>query len=58
MPENFLIGAGTILDQQQVRQCIGAGADYLVSRCVAKGLGKPAHDNGRALLISRLCFFF
>lgn len=44
--EDFLIGAGTVLDLDTARACIDAGADYLVSPCLVPGLGKLASDNG------------
>lgn len=47
----FLIGAGTVLDVQQARECIDAGADYLVSPGVVRGIGTLAHDAGSALLL-------
>ena len=51
VPASFLVGAGTVLDARQARECIDAGADYLVSPCVVKGIGKLAHEAGCALLL-------
>ena len=51
LPETFLVGAGTVLDAQQARACLDAGADYLVSPCVVRGIGKLAHDAASALLL-------
>jgi len=51
LPATFLVGAGTVLDARQARECLDAGADYLVSPCVVTGIGKLAHDAGRALLL-------
>ncbi len=49
--QSFLVGAGTVLNVQQARQCIDAGADYLVSPCTAHGIAAIAHDAGRAVLL-------
>lgn len=54
LPETFLVGAGTVLDAQQARMCLDAGADYLVSPGVVKGIGTLAHDAGSALLLGAL----
>ncbi len=48
---SFLVGAGTVLDEQQARQCIDAGADYLVSPCTPPGIAALAHEAGRAVLL-------
>jgi 2-dehydro-3-deoxyphosphogluconate aldolase/(4S)-4-hydroxy-2-oxoglutarate aldolase len=48
---SFLVGAGTVLDGQQARQCIDAGADYLVSPCAPLGIAALAHQAGRAVLL-------
>ena len=48
---SFLVGAGTVLDGQQARQCIDAGADYLVSPCAPPGIAALAHEAGRAVLL-------
>jgi 2-dehydro-3-deoxyphosphogluconate aldolase/(4S)-4-hydroxy-2-oxoglutarate aldolase len=48
--EDFLIGAGTVLDLDKARECIDAGADYLVSPCLVPGLGKLASDNAALAL--------
>ena len=47
MRADFLVGAGTVLDLDAARQCMDAGADYLVSPCVVPGLGKLARDTQR-----------
>jgi 2-dehydro-3-deoxyphosphogluconate aldolase / (4S)-4-hydroxy-2-oxoglutarate aldolase len=44
-------GAGTVLDLETARQCIDAGAQFLVSPCLVPGLAKLAHDAGRLALI-------
>lgn len=46
-----LVGAGTVLDLGAARQCIDAGAQFLVSPCVVPGLAAAAHASGRAALI-------
>ena len=51
VPASFLVGAGTVLDAQQARECLDAGADYLVSPCVVRGIGALAHDAASALLL-------
>ncbi|KPK31630.1 MAG: hypothetical protein AMJ66_08335 [Betaproteobacteria bacterium SG8_40] len=51
VPESFMIGAGTVLNARQAGECIAAGADYLVSPCVAAGVAKLAHDAGCAALL-------
>lgn len=42
--DDFLVGAGTVLDLDKARECIDAGANYLVSPCLVPGLGKLASD--------------
>jgi 2-dehydro-3-deoxyphosphogluconate aldolase / (4S)-4-hydroxy-2-oxoglutarate aldolase len=49
--EDFLVGAGTVLDLDTAKACLEAGADYLVSPYVVKGMGKLAGDAGRAALL-------
>jgi 2-dehydro-3-deoxyphosphogluconate aldolase/(4S)-4-hydroxy-2-oxoglutarate aldolase len=44
-------GAGTVLDLDTARRCIGAGAQFLVSPCLVPGMAKLAHDAGRLALI-------
>ena len=44
-------GAGTVLDLPSARQCIDAGAEFLVSPCLVPGMAKLAHDCSRAALI-------
>ncbi len=51
VPDSFLVGAGTVLNTRQARDCIKAGADYLVSPCVVRDVGRLAHDAGCALLL-------
>jgi 2-dehydro-3-deoxyphosphogluconate aldolase/(4S)-4-hydroxy-2-oxoglutarate aldolase len=51
MDTGFLVGAGTVLDLDTARACIDAGADYLVSPCLVAGMGRLAHDHGRACLM-------
>lgn len=48
---DFLIGAGTVLDTETAGRCLDAGADYLVSPCLVPGLAALAHDWGRAALM-------
>jgi len=50
-PASFLIGAGTVLNERHARECIEAGADFLVSPCVASGVADLAHDAGCAALL-------
>lgn len=49
--EDFLVGAGTVLDLDTAKACLEAGADYLVSPCMVAGMGKLASDAGRAALL-------
>ncbi len=51
VPASFLIGAGTVLSAQQARQCLAAGADYLVSPCTIRGIAELAHAAGCAALL-------
>jgi 2-dehydro-3-deoxyphosphogluconate aldolase/(4S)-4-hydroxy-2-oxoglutarate aldolase len=51
VPTSFMIGAGTVLDTRQAESCIAAGADFLVSPCVANGIARLAHDAGCAALL-------
>ena len=48
--EEFLIGAGTILDLDAARACLEAGADYLVSPCLVPGMAALAKTAGRIAL--------
>lgn len=41
---DLLIGAGTILDRQQVREAVAAGARFLVSPCVLPDVISAAHE--------------
>ena len=41
---DFLIGAGTILNRQQVHEAVGAGARFLVSPCVLPEVIDAAHE--------------
>jgi 2-dehydro-3-deoxyphosphogluconate aldolase/(4S)-4-hydroxy-2-oxoglutarate aldolase len=50
MDEDFLIGAGTVLDLDKAKACLDAGADYLVSPCLVPGMGKLAADRGAVAL--------
>ena len=47
---NFLIGAGTVLDLNNARACLDAGADYLVSPCLVPGMATLAKTAGRIAL--------
>jgi 2-dehydro-3-deoxyphosphogluconate aldolase / (4S)-4-hydroxy-2-oxoglutarate aldolase len=49
--KNKNAGAGTVLDLDTARRCIGAGAQFLVSPCLVPGMAKLAHDAGRLALI-------
>jgi 2-dehydro-3-deoxyphosphogluconate aldolase/(4S)-4-hydroxy-2-oxoglutarate aldolase len=41
---NLLVGAGTILNRQQVHEAVGAGARFLVSPCVLPDVIDAAHE--------------
>lgn len=49
--DDFLIGAGTVLDLDEAQRCVDAGADYLVSPCLVPGLAAFAKSVGRAALV-------
>lgn len=51
VPATFLVGAGTVLSSKQARECLDAGADYLVSPCTICGIAGIAHEAGRAVLL-------
>jgi 2-dehydro-3-deoxyphosphogluconate aldolase/(4S)-4-hydroxy-2-oxoglutarate aldolase len=46
----FLVGAGTVLDLDAARECLVAGAQYLVSPCLVPGVAELAGDRGCAVL--------
>jgi 2-dehydro-3-deoxyphosphogluconate aldolase/(4S)-4-hydroxy-2-oxoglutarate aldolase len=46
-----IVGAGTVLDLDAARACLDAGAAFLVSPCLVRGLARLAHDAGRAALV-------
>ena len=48
--QEFLIGAGTVLDLDSAQSCLDAGADYLVSPCLVPGMAELANLRGRAAL--------
>ncbi len=50
MDDDFLVGAGTVLDLDTARACLDAGANYLVSPCVVPGMGRLAADLGAVAL--------
>jgi 2-dehydro-3-deoxyphosphogluconate aldolase/(4S)-4-hydroxy-2-oxoglutarate aldolase len=47
---DFLVGAGTVLDLDQARACLDAGADYLVSPCLVPGMAALADGAERIAL--------
>ena len=49
--DDFLVGAGTVLDLDSATACLDAGADYLVSPCLVPGMARLAHARGRAALM-------
>jgi 2-dehydro-3-deoxyphosphogluconate aldolase/(4S)-4-hydroxy-2-oxoglutarate aldolase len=49
--DDFLVGAGTVLDTHNAIACLDAGADYLVSPCLVPGLAALARNWGRAALM-------
>ena len=48
---SFLVGAGTVLDLDAARQCVDAGARFLVSPCVVPGMAAAAHAAGCVALL-------
>ncbi len=51
LDETFLVGAGTVLELNQAKACVDAGAQYLVSPCLVPGMAALAHTAGRGALI-------
>jgi len=49
--DEFLVGAGTVLELETAQRCLDAGADYLVSPCLVAGMAQLAHSAGRAALM-------
>ena len=49
--EDFLVGAGTVLDLDSATACLNAGADYLVSPCLVPGMAQLAHARECAALM-------
>jgi len=49
--DDFVVGAGTVLDVETARRCLDAGADYLVSPCLVPGMAGLARDADRTALI-------
>lgn len=49
--DDFLVGAGTVLDLDRAQECLDAGADYLVSPCLAPGMAELARVRGAAMLM-------
>ena len=47
---DFLVGAGTVLDLDSAQACLDAGADYLVSPCLVRGMAALANAAGRFAL--------
>ncbi|HVY07712.1 MAG TPA: bifunctional 4-hydroxy-2-oxoglutarate aldolase/2-dehydro-3-deoxy-phosphogluconate aldolase [Burkholderiales bacterium] len=47
---DFLVGAGTVLDLEDAKACLDAGADYLVSPCLVPGMAALAASAGRIAL--------
>jgi 2-dehydro-3-deoxyphosphogluconate aldolase/(4S)-4-hydroxy-2-oxoglutarate aldolase len=45
-PEQFTVGVGTIVSQQQITECVSLGVDFMVSPGLTKELGK-AFDSAR-----------
>jgi 2-dehydro-3-deoxyphosphogluconate aldolase / (4S)-4-hydroxy-2-oxoglutarate aldolase len=48
--EDFLVGAGTVLELGSAQACLDAGADYLVSPCLVPGMAALANGAGRIAL--------
>lgn len=47
---SLLIGAGTVLDLEQAKRCMDAGAHYLVSPCFIPGLAALGHAGACGVL--------
>lgn len=52
--DDLLIGAGTVFSADEARACIAAGADYLVSPCVAPPVAAAAAAAGVACLLGAM----
>jgi 2-dehydro-3-deoxyphosphogluconate aldolase / (4S)-4-hydroxy-2-oxoglutarate aldolase len=48
--DDLLIGAGTILNREQVHEAVGAGARFLVSPCVLPEVIDAAHEHQVAII--------
>ena len=51
LKNEFLVGAGTVLDGETAQRCLDAGAQFLVSPCLVPGMAALAHAAGRPALI-------
>lgn len=49
--QDFLVGAGTVLDLDRAQECLDAGADYLVSPCLVPGMAELTRVRGAAMLM-------
>lgn len=48
---SLLVGAGTVLDADNARRCLDAGARFLVAPCLVPGLARIAHAADAAALL-------
>lgn len=51
LPENALIGAGTVIDTEQCRQAVESGANFIVSPITRDGIVTAAHAAGRPVML-------
>lgn len=52
--QSALVGAGTVLDTEEAKRCLAAGARFLVSPGYVPGLVKTAHEGGAAAMVGAL----
>jgi 2-dehydro-3-deoxyphosphogluconate aldolase/(4S)-4-hydroxy-2-oxoglutarate aldolase len=51
---NTLVGAGTVMNADQAKRCLDAGARFLVSPCVVPALPALCHARGAACLLGAM----
>jgi 2-dehydro-3-deoxyphosphogluconate aldolase/(4S)-4-hydroxy-2-oxoglutarate aldolase len=51
LSSKYLLGAGTVLKLSEARECIDAGARFLVSPCLVPDMAHVAHEAGCAALM-------
>jgi 2-dehydro-3-deoxyphosphogluconate aldolase/(4S)-4-hydroxy-2-oxoglutarate aldolase len=54
MQGQMLVGAGTVLDSETARQCMNAGAEFIVSPVLDPGIVKLVKDEGKVMMAGAL----